>query len=382
MKSRFNNNRLYLSPPHLSGEERLLVGEVFDSNWIAPLGPMVNAFEKGFAGVVGTGYAAALSSGTAALHLALRLLNIDQRDKVICSSFTFIGSVNPIIYQGAEPVFIDSENESWNMDTNLFDEEIRRMAAHGSLPKTVIVVHLYGQSANMDPILQTCAEFNIPVIEDAAEALGARYKDKKVGSIGRLGIFSFNGNKIITTSGGGMLVSDDDEMIAKAKFFATQARDQAPHYEHSQIGYNYRMSNVLAAIGRAQLRILDQKVQKRREIFSLYERLLGNIPGIKFMPEPEWSYSNRWLTCITIDPDKFGATREDIRLLLEQYNIESRPLWKPMHLQPVFQHYRMVGGEVSENLFKHGLCLPSGTAMTDDDIQFVCEVITKSKQRN
>lgn len=380
MKSRYKNNRLYLSPPYMSGEERLLVDEVFDSNWIAPLGPMVNAFEKEFAEVVGTGYAAALSSGTASLHLALRLLNIDQGDKVICSSFTFIGSVNPIIYQGAEPVFIDCDSESWNMDPNLLDEEIRRMAANGSLPKAVIVVHLYGQSANMDPILQTCAEFNIPVIEDAAEALGARYKDKNVGSIGRLGIFSFNGNKIITTSSGGMLVADDEELIEQAIFLATQARDQAPHYEHTQIGYNYRMSNVLAAIGRAQLRILDQKVQKRREVFSSYERLLGKIPGIKFMPEPEWSYSNRWLTCITIDPDKFGATREDIRLLLEKYNIESRPLWKPMHMQPVFQQYRMVGGEVSENIFKHGLCLPSGTAMTENDVQFVSEVIKKSKQ--
>ena len=375
MRQKYKNNRLYLSPPHMSGEELKLVKEVFDSNWIAPIGPMVDAFEEEFAETVGSGYALALSSGTAAIHLGLKLLNICQGDKVICSSFTFIASVNPILYQGAEPVFIDSEKESWNMAPDLLDEEIRHMATNGSLPKAVIIVHLYGQSANMDSILRTCAEFNIPVIEDAAEALGAKYKNSCSGSMGRFGVFSFNGNKIITTSGGGMLVSDDEEAIVKARYFSTQARDPAPHYEHSQIGYNYRMSNVLAALGKAQLGVLKKRVQKKREICALYNKFLGDIPGITFMPEPRWSYSNRWLTCITIDPEKFGATHEDVRVYLERYNIESRPLWKPMHMQPVFKQYRIVGGEISEKLFKIGLCLPSGTAMNEDDVNFVCELI-------
>ena len=288
MEHRYKNKRLYLSPPHMSGKELPLINEVFKSNWIAPFGPMIDAFEKEFAEIIGSGYAAALSSGTAALHLALILLDIGQTDKVICSSFTFCGSVNPIIYQKAEPVFIDSESESWNMNPELIESEIRLMASSGKLPKAVIVAHLYGQSADMDLILQTCNEFNIPVIEDAAEALGARYKNRKAGSMGCYGIFSFNGNKIITTSGGGMLVSDDEESIVNARFLASQARDPYPHYEHTKIGYNYRMSNVLAAIGRGQLRILEQRIQKKKEIFGAYKKLLVEIPGIQFMPEPEW----------------------------------------------------------------------------------------------
>jgi len=375
MDQRYKNKRLYLSPPHMSGEELNLVREVFDSNWIAPLGPMVDTFEKEFAEAVGAGHAAALSSGTAALHLALRLLDVDRGDKVICPSFTFCGSVNPIIYQGAKPVFVDSQLESWNMDPDLLESEIRKMGSKGKLPKAVIIVHIYGQSADMDPILRTCNEFSIPVIEDAAEALGACYKSKKTGTMGCFGIFSFNGNKIITTSGGGMLVADDEESIVQARFLASQARDPAPHYEHTQIGYNYRISNVLAAIGRGQLKLLEKRVQKKRGICDTYRKILDGIPGLCFMPEPEWSFSNRWLTCITIDPEQFGTTREDVRLHLERYNIESRPLWKPMHLQPVFKKYRMVGGKIAETLFEQGLCLPSGTAMTVDDIQFVCEKI-------
>ncbi|MFC1560948.1 DegT/DnrJ/EryC1/StrS family aminotransferase [Candidatus Latescibacterota bacterium] len=359
----------------MSGEELPLIKEVFESNWIAPLGPMVDAFEKEFSEAVNSGYSAALSSGTAALHLALRLLGVDHGDKVICSSFTFCASVNPIIYQCTEPVFIDSEMNSWNIDPYLLDKEIRIMATKNSLPKAIIIVHLYGQSADMDPILETCNEFNIPVIEDAAEALGAQYKNKQAGSMGRFGIFSFNGNKIITTSCGGMLVSNDEELIVKARFYATQAREPDLHYEHKETGYNYRMSNVLAAIGRGQLSVLQERVKKKREIFEKYFKLLNEVKGIQFMPEPEWSYSNKWLTCITIEPEKFGTTRENVRIRLENHNIESRPLWKPMHMQPVFKQYRMVGGEVSERLFEQGLCLPSGTAMTDDDVQYVCEVI-------
>ena len=375
---KYKNKRLYLSPPHMSGEELNLIKEVFESNWIAPLGPMVDAFEKEFAETVSSGHAAALSSGTAALHLALRLLDVNRGDKVICSSFTFCGSVYPIIYQGAEPIFIDSQPESWNMDPELLESEIRTMASKGKLPKAVIVVHIYGQSADMDPIMRTCNEFDIPVIEDAAESLGARYKGKKTGTMGRLGTFSFNGNKIITTSGGGMLVSDDGKSIDSARFLASQARDPAPHYEHSHVGYNYRLSNVLAAIGIGQLRVLEKRVKKKRWICDTYRKILNGIPGFRFMLEPEWSFSNHWLTCITIDPKQFGATREDVRLHLEKYNIESRPLWKPMHLQPVFKQYRVVGGKISEKLFEQGLCLPSGTAMTEDDIQFVCEKIKEA----
>ena len=359
----------------MSGEELNLINEVFASNWIAPLGPMVDAFEKEFATEVGVDHAAALSSGTAAIHLALRLLDVGPGDKVVCSAFTFCGSVNPILYQSAEPVFVDSEPESWNMDPRLLEQEIRRMAEKGKLPKAVIPVHLYGQCADMDPIMNVCNEFEIPVIEDAAEALGAEHKGRSAGSMGKFGVFSFNGNKIITTSGGGMLVSNDEAMIKRCRFLATQARDPAPHYEHTQIGYNYRMSNVLAAIGRGQLRALKDRVQRKREIFAEYQRNLQGMPGITFMPEPEWSVSNRWLTCVLIDSDVFGATPEAIRAKLEEHKIESRPLWKPMHLQPVYREYRMVGGEVSEYLFKHGLCLPSGTAMQDEDISYICDII-------
>lgn len=367
--------RLYLSPPHMSGQEAQLVQEVFASNWIAPLGPQVDAFEAEFAAAVGAPYAVALSSGTAALHLALIHLGVGPGDEVLVSSLTFSASANPIVYQGARPVFIDSEQISWNLDPALACETIERKARQGRLPKAVIPVHLYGQSADLDPILDVCARYEIPVVEDAAEALGATYHGRSPGVFGRAGIFSFNGNKIITTSGGGMLVSADRAVIEHARKLATQARDPAPHYQHSEIGYNYRLSNVLAAIGRGQLRVLEERVQRKREIFAFYREALSDLPGVACMPEAPWGRSTRWLTVITVDPTQFGATREEIRLALEAENIESRPLWKPMHLQPVFQGCEMVGGAVSEALFRDGLCLPSGTAMLPEDLDRVVRVV-------
>ncbi len=367
--------RLYLSPPHMSGREMQYVQEAFDSNWIAPLGPNVTAFEQEFAAKVGAKHALALSAGTAAIHLALIHLGVGPGDEVIVSTLTFAASANPVVYQGAKPVFIDSERTSWNMDPDLLAETLARKARQGRLPKAVILVHLYGQTADIDRILAICNKYDIPLIEDAAEALGARYKGRSPGVFGKAGIFSFNGNKIITTSGGGMLVSDDAELIAHARKLATQARDPAPHYQHSEIGYNYRMSNVLAGIGRGQLQALDDRVRRKREIFESYRRALGDLPGIDFMPEAPWGLHTRWLTVITVDPNRFGATREDIRLALEAENIESRPLWKPMHLQPVFAGCEAVGGDVAESLFTRGLCLPSGTAMSQSDIDRVVGII-------
>jgi len=367
--------RIYLSPPHMSGREMQYVQEAFDSNWVAPLGPNVDAFEEEFAAKVGSKYALALSSGTAAIHLALIHLGVGPGDEVIVSSLTFAASANPVVYQGARPVFIDSERASWNMDPDRLAETLARKARAGKLPKAVILVHLYGQTADLDRILALCDEYGVPLIEDAAEALGARYKGRSPGVFGRASIFSFNGNKIITTSGGGMLVSNDAELIAHARKLATQARDPAPHYQHSEIGYNYRMSNVLAGIGRGQLQVLEDRVRRKREIFETYRQALGDLPGIDFMPEAPWGLHTRWLTTLTVDSSRFGATREDIRLALEQENIESRPLWKPMHLQLVFAGCEAIGGEVSEDLFRHGLCLPSGTAMTSKDLQRVIFVI-------
>lgn len=367
--------RLYLSPPHMSGREQQYVQQVFDSNWIAPLGPQVNAFEAEFAAAVGAPHALALSSGTAALHLALIHLGVSRGDEVLVSTLTFSASANPVVYLGARPVFIDSELTSWNLDPTLVAETIERKARQGKPPKAVIPVHLYGQSADLDPILEVCGRYDIPVIEDAAEALGATYQGRSPGTLGQAGIYSFNGNKIITTSGGGMLVSADGELIAHARKLAQQAREPAPHYEHSEIGHNYRLSNVLAGIGRGQLEILAERVRRKQEIFAAYHQLLGDLPGIAFMPEAPWGRSTRWLTVITVDPAQFGATREDIRLALEAENVESRPLWKPMHLQPVFQGCEVVGGCVAEALFRDGLCLPSGTAMSETDIERVAGVL-------
>ncbi|MDB9337872.1 MULTISPECIES: DegT/DnrJ/EryC1/StrS family aminotransferase [Cyanophyceae] len=362
---------ILLSTPHMGFEELAFIQEAFDTNWIAPVGPHITAFEEEFCQTVGSTHAAALVSGTAALHLALRLIGIQPGDEVFCSTLTFIASASPITYLGAKPVFIDSDRTSWNLNPDLLVAELSRRAKLGTLPKAVLLVHLYGQSADIDPILTACNQYNIPLIEDAAEALGATYKGKSPGTFGKIGIYSFNGNKIITTSGGGMLVSDDPEIVAQAKFLGTQARDPAPHYEHTTIGYNYRLSNVLAGIGRGQLRVLKERVEARRRNFQIYQQALGDIPGIEFMPEASFGRSTRWLTCITIDPEKFGCDRENLRIALAAQNIESRPVWKPMHLQPVFAHCDRIGGEVAEYLFQHGLCLPSGSNLSHTDLERV-----------
>jgi len=375
--------RMYLSSPHMGGDELALVTDAFQSNWIAPLGPHVDAFEEEVSTLAGVTHAAALSSGTAALHLALKLLEVQPGDEVICSSLTFTASANPIVYLGAEPVFIDCDRETWNMDPELLAAEMERCARRRKLPKAVIVVDLYGQAADYERILKVCDHYGVPVIEDAAEALGATCRGKMAGSFGTLGVYSFNGNKIITTSGGGMLVSDDGSLIEKARFLATQARDPAPHYQHSQIGFNYRLSNVLAAIGRGQLRVLEDRVAARRRNFELYYSALSELPGLEFMPEASYGRCNRWLTTLTIDPERFGASREEIRLALEAKNIESRPVWKPLHLQPIFGNYRYVGRGVSDSIFEQGLCLPSGSNLSEEDIARVTEVILEIfKSRN
>jgi dTDP-4-amino-4,6-dideoxygalactose transaminase len=368
---------ILLSTPHMGEHEYKFVTEAFETNWIAPIGPHVDAFEREFCQTVGSSNAAAVTSGTAALHLALKLVGVGVGDEVFCSSLTFSASANPIAYLGAKPVFIDSDRTSWNMDPNLLVAALEQKAKLGKLPKAVILVHLYGQSADIDPILEACNRFGVPMIEDAAEALGAAYKGKSPGTFGKIGIFSFNGNKIITTSGGGMLVSEDAAITTKARFLATQARDPAPHYQHSEIGYNYRLSNVLAGIGRGQLMVLKDRVNSRRHNCEVYEQALGQIPGIEFMPEAEWSYATRWLTCLTIDPVAFGADREQVRLALADAQIEARPVWKPLHMQPIFQDCECFGGEVSEDLFERGLCLPSGSNLTDAELNRVIETILK-----
>ena len=367
--------RIYLSPPHMGNDELELVKDAFASNWIAPLGPHVDAFEQEFARLVGMPHAAALSSGTAALHLALQLLKVGPGDTVICPTLTFCASANPITYVGATPVFIDADPATWNMDPELLREELKERAAQGRLPKAVISVDLYGQCADYDAILDACARYDIPLIEDAAEALGATYRGKKAGRFGKCAVFSFNGNKIITTSGGGMLVSEDARLIERARFLATQARDPAAHYQHSVIGNNYRMSNILAAIGRGQLRVLPERVDARRRIFRYYKDALADLPGITFMPHAAYGEPNGWLTCITVDADEFGASRHDLQQALETANIESRPVWKPLHLQPVFASCDYRGGAVASGLFDRGLCLPSGSAMTPDDLARVIGVI-------
>ncbi len=375
------NKRIFLSPPHMSGDERELLLEAFDSNWIAPLGPHVSAFEAEFAALHGVSAAAALSSGTAALHLSLLLCGAAPGDCVITSSLTFAATANAITYVGAEPVFVDSDERSWNMDPDLLAEAIETELRAGRRIAAVMPVDLYGQSADYDRIVPLCEKYALPIIEDAAEALGALYQGRRAGTFGRLGCFSFNGNKIITTSGGGMLIAADSTLVERARFLATQARDPAPHYQHSTIGYNYRMSNLLAAVGRGQLRHLEERVERRRANFEFYRRALGDLPGIEFMPEIPGGRSTRWLTCITIDPKRFGADREKVRLALEAENIEARPIWKPMHLQPVFAQRRMYGGGVSERLFRDGLCLPSGSSLTEDDLARVAAVVRAASKR-
>lgn len=380
-----NKSRIFLSPPHMSGNEQKYINEAFETNWIAPLGPNVDAFEKELAAYVGSKGAAAVSSGTAAIHLALRLLDVRHGDKVFCSSLTFIASANPILYQGAEPVFIDSEPDTWNMSPLALERAMEEAKKEGKLPKAVIVVNLYGQSAKMDEILAICNHYQVPVVEDAAESLGSTYKGKKSGTFGKFGIYSFNGNKIITTSGGGMLVSDDVEALQKARFLATQARDPAPHYQHSQVGYNYRMSNIVAGIGRAQLEVLDERVKARRAIFDRYVQALGDIEGVHFMPELEGTMSNRWLTTLTIDQKALGVMPMDIINALAEENIEARPVWKPLHLQPVFNgvtyYPHQEGWSVSDELFANGICLPSGSSMTVEEQNRVIDVFVKTIKR-
>lgn len=358
-------SKIWLSAPDLRGNEKKYADEAFATNWVAPVGPNIDAFEREFAACVGAKHAVAVASGTAALHLALRIAGVGPGDEVVCSSLTFIASATPILMQGAKPVFIDSDTATWNMDAGLLAEFLDKRAKAGRLPKAVIPVHLYGQCCDMDPIRAACEKHGVTLIEDAAEALGATYKGRAPGVFGKAGIYSFNGNKIITTSSGGMLVTDDADFAAKTRHLATQARDAAPHYQHSTWGYNYRMSNVLAGIGRGQLEQLESKVARRREHFEAYKAAFADLPGISFMPEAPFGRCTRWLTCLTVDPQVAGTDREKIRLALDAANIESRPVWKPLHLQPVFEGVEMVGGAVSEKLFADGLCLPSGSGMTD-----------------
>ena len=368
------NNKIYLSPPHLTGEEQKYIKEAFDTNWIAPLGSNVTNFEKDICSYTGSENCSVLASGTAAIHLALIILGVQENDEVICSSFTFSASANPICYLKATPVFVDSEKDTFNICPELLETTIKDRIAKGKKPKAIILVHIYGMPSKMDEILAISKKYEIPIIEDAASALGSFYQEKAMGTFGEIGIYSFNGNKIITTSGGGALVSDTKEYTDKATFLATQARDNAPHYQHSQIGYNYRMSNVLAGIGRGQMEVLNDRVKARRENFNFYKEALKDCKQISFNEEPKGFYSNRWLTTILTDSYQ---TREKLRLALEKENIESRPMWKPMHLQPVFTNFPAYVNGVSEDLFNRGLCLPSGSNLSIDDLNRVVEGIKK-----
>ena len=363
-------DRIFLSSPHMSDEgyEMQYIQEAFETNWIAPLGKNVNAFEKELANKVGSKAAAALSSGTAAIHLALKATGVGKGDLVFCPTLTFSATANPIIYQNATPVFIDSDYETWNISIEALEEAFKKYPE----VKAVIVVHLYGLSSDMDRIMEICEKYNVAVIEDAAESLGTYYKGKHTGTFGDYGIFSFNGNKIITTSGGGMLISDNEERIEKVRFWATQSRDKARHYQHSELGFNYRMSNIVAGIGRGQLKVLDQRVEKKKYIFEFYKKELEQLQGVEFMPINDWNQPNYWLSCLTLQ----GKVKPiDVMEALEKENIESRPIWKPMHLQPFFKKYDFVGTDVSEKLFENGVCLPSDTKMTDEDLKRVVKVI-------
>jgi dTDP-4-amino-4,6-dideoxygalactose transaminase len=375
-------SRIYLSPPHMGADERGLLLDAFDSNWVAPLGPHVDAFEQEFAERLGIGHAVALSSGTAALHLGLLMLGVKPGDTVVTSTLTFAATANAIRYVGAVPVFIDCDADTWNMSPTLLAEELKDAAARGKLPAAAIVVDLYGQTADWDPILAACARHDVPVIEDAAEALGATYRERPAGVFGAMAAFSFNGNKIITTSGGGMLVTEREDFARQARFLATQARDPFPHYQHSHVGYNYRLSNLLAAVGRGQLRALPDRVRQRRENRAFYQEALKAEEGVSFAPEAAYGASNGWLTCVQIDAARFGADREDIRRHLETRDIEARPVWKPMHMQPIFAACRSVGGEVAARIFEAGLCLPSGSSLTPADREFVVEVLRSTPRRS
>lgn len=373
------NKRIFLSSPHMSGNEQKYINEAFETNWIAPLGTNVDAFEEEMTAYAGTAGSAVLSSGTAAIHLALELVGVERDDIVFCSSLTFVASANPVLYLGAEPVFIDSEEETWNMSPDALLCALKDAQEEGKLPKAVIVVNLYGQSAKMDELMAICDSYNVSLIEDAAESLGSTYKGKKSGTFGKFGIYSFNGNKIITTSGGGMLISNDVDELQRARFLATQARDQAKHYQHSHVGYNYRMSNILAGVGRAQLEVLDERVKAKRAVFNRYAEVLGSIEGIHFMPELEGTYSNRWLTAMTMDPERISITPYELIDVLEAENVEARPVWKPLHMQPLFETCKFYphaeDDVVSERLFTEGICLPSGSNMTIEQQNKVIAII-------
>lgn len=379
-------SRIYLSSPHIGTLERQYVAEAFDTNWIAPLGPHVNAFEEELAGYLGVRGAAALSSGTAAVHLGLKLLGVRPGDTVLCSSLTFAASANPIVYERATPVFIDSEPDSWNMSPAALERALREADGEGKLPRAAVIADLYGQSADMAPLMALCERYGVPVLEDSAEALGATYGGTKCGGHGHLSVLSFNGNKIITTSGGGALVGNDLEALAKARFWATQSRDPAPHYQHSELGYNYRMSNVCAAIGRGQLTVLDERVEARRRVFQRYAEALDGIPGLEFMPEAPFGRCTRWLTVLTLDPRVAGLTPMDVIGALAERNIEARPVWKPMHQQPVFAGCRYyphaAGQDVSARLFATGLCLPSGSNLSEADQDRVIDTVVRTLRGN
>ena len=370
------DSRIYLSPPHIGENERKYLTDAFDSNWIAPLGPHVDAFENEMAKYLGIGYSAALSTGTAALHLALKIADVKPGDKVLCPSLTFSASANVILYENSVPVFLDVDPNTWTLNPDLLEQAIKQYS-----PKALIVVDLYGQAADYNAIIDICDAHNVKVIEDAAEALGSEYYGKKCGLFGSIGIFSFNGNKIITSSGGGMLVSEDEYIVKKARFLSTQAREPEIHYEHKELGYNYRLSNLLAAVGRGQLQVLDERVKTRREIFQRYFDVLSGIDGVEFMPEAAYGKSNRWLTTLTIDPAKTGVDRTRIIEVLEKENIESRPVWKPMHLQPLYQGYDYLkhdDEDVSGRLFEQGLCLPSGSSLSEADQNRVIDIVLET----
>lgn len=374
------NKKIWLSSPHMGDTEQQFVQEAFNTNWVAPLGPNVNGFEKDLENYLGDEelHVAVLSAGTAAIHLGLILLDVGRGDEVICQSMTFSASANPILYQGATPVFVDSEKDTWNICPNALEEAIKDRIAKGKKPKAIVAVHLYGMPYKSNQIMSVAKEYGIPVLEDAAEALGSTYYGTKCGTLGDLGVLSFNGNKIITTSGGGALVTKNKAQKAQAVFYATQARDNAPHYEHSHIGYNYRMSNVLAGIGRGQMLVLDDRVAARRRNYEFYVQELGSLLGFDFVSEPEEVFSNRWLSTVLINEEKAGITPTQLREALERENIETRPLWKPMHLQPVFKQYAYYGGTIAQDLFKNGLCLPSGSNLTSEDLDRVVTAIKKT----
>jgi pyridoxal phosphate-dependent aminotransferase EpsN len=372
-----SSSRIFLSPPHVGEEERRNVDAAFATNWIAPAGPHLASFEAEICAISGISDAVAVSSGTAALHLAVRLMDVQPGDEVFCSTFTFVASANPVVYQGARPVFIDADTESWNMDPNLLAEALAQRAKAGRLPKAIIVADIYGQCAAWNEILAAAAAYGVPVIEDAAEAVGATYRGAWAGGFGVLGIFSFNGNKILTTGGGGMLLSADAKLIDRAHNLATQAREPEAHYEHRELGYNYRLSNVLAGIGRGQLLTLGRRIERRREIFEFYRAALGDLPGVGFMPEAPHCRSTRWLTCLTIDPTVGGVDRHVVLSALTAANIEARPLWKPLHRQPLYRDAAIFGGAVADRLFERGLCIPSGSALTAGELQRVVDAIRR-----